>query len=119
MSGLPRHFDCMPMSSKANFTESSIKTVNMQPYAYRDAAARRHNIPGGPYRPVEPRPSPFLPNANPESPRCLGTNAPLPSAARCKEMERSGIVTLIKYRPNLALLSAAKRLKMHMATISE
>ena len=30
-----------------------------------------------------------------------------------------GIVTLIKYRPNLALLSAAKRLKMHMATISE
>ncbi len=31
----------------------------------------------------------------------------------------TGIVTLIKYRPNLALLSEAKRLKMHMATISE
>ncbi|MEE8140954.1 MAG: hypothetical protein V3T66_08605 [Alphaproteobacteria bacterium] len=34
-------------------------------------------------------------------------------------MPALGIVTLIKYRPNLALLSEAKRLKMHMATISE
>ncbi len=32
---------------------------------------------------------------------------------------RRGIVTLIKYRPNLALLSEAKRLKLHIATISE